>query len=94
MHLVAHLQQFFHLGPLALPQQHLFKLFVEMQLVRELQQVGHGVGPRGEHKDEGRHRRAVLVAGVQVEGGGLDEALAQGSGHEVLQNVERVRVGG
>lgn len=66
-----------HLGALPLTQRDLFKLLGKAQLICQLEQISHGVSPRGEHKDEGGGVAGVLEGACQVEGGWLCEAAAQ-----------------
>ena len=66
-----------HLGALSLTQRDLLKLLGKAQLICQLEQISHGVGPRGEHKDEGGGVAGVLEGSCQVEGGWLCEAAAQ-----------------
>ncbi len=66
-----------HLRALPLTQRDLLELLGKAQLICQLEQISHGVSPRGEHKDEGGGVAGVLEGSCQVEGGWLCEAAAQ-----------------
>ena len=63
-----------HLGALPLSQRDLLKFLGKAQLICQLEQVGHGVSPRGQNKDEGGGVVGVQEGACQVEGGRLCEA--------------------
>lgn len=65
-----------HLGALPLTQRDLLKFLGKAQLICQLEQISHGVRPRGEHKDEGGGVAGVLEGSCQVEWGWLCEAAA------------------
>mmetsp|Transcript_5662 Transcript_5662/g.19199 ORF Transcript_5662/g.19199 Transcript_5662/m.19199 type:complete len:711 (+) Transcript_5662:204-2336(+) len=68
------------LGALTLPQGQ--RPHLHPQVVRELEERAHGVGPRGEHEDQRRGGGAVVVAPLQVEGRWLHIALPHGGDDE------------
>lgn len=63
-----HVQVSADLGALPLPQRDLLKLLGKAQLVCELEQVSHGVSPRGQDKDEGGGVAGVQEGSRQIEG--------------------------
>ena len=73
-----------YLGALSLTQRHLLKLFGEAQLISQLEQVGHGVGTRGQNKHERGGAAGVQEGPCQVEGGWLCEGGPQVLCHKAL----------
>ena len=72
------------LGALPLSQRDLLKLLGKAQLICQLEQVSHGVGPRGQNKDEGGGVAGVQKGACQVEGGRFCELRPQVLGNKAL----------
>mmetsp|Transcript_25002 Transcript_25002/g.71898 ORF Transcript_25002/g.71898 Transcript_25002/m.71898 type:complete len:204 (+) Transcript_25002:1449-2060(+) len=73
------------LGALPLAQRHRLLLIVHAQLLRETDDLGHGVGPAGQHEDQRLVASAVAEGLLQVEGGRLEEVLPQLRGDDILE---------
>lgn len=74
------------LGALPLPQRDLLKLLGKAQLVCKLEQVSHGVSPRGQDKDEGGGVAGVQEGCRQVEGRGLGKLRPQMLSNKALNS--------